>query len=100
MQAALNNSVLGQVVLAVEQTTYVGELRITSTTRLIDDLGFGRFDFLKLALYLEELFLNEDCDLELPDEALLRFVTIGDIVKYLTRRYFGDVEYPQLALAA
>jgi acyl carrier protein len=83
----------GKVVRAVEQTTYVGELRITSATRLMGDLGLGRFDFLKLAIYLEEAF-----DIELPDEAIKAFVTVGDIVKYLSRRYFRDVEFPQLAM--
>jgi acyl carrier protein len=86
--------------LAVEQTIYVAGLRLTSATRLIDDLGFGRFDFLKLALYLEEVFGEEDCDIEIPDQALHRFGTIGDIVKYLSLRYLGDVEFAQLALAA
>jgi acyl carrier protein len=88
VQGAVENSVFEKVALSVEQTAYVGALKITSATRLTDDLGFGRFDFLKVAIYLEEAF-----DIELPDEALKRFVTIGDIVKYLSRRYFRDVEF-------
>ena len=35
---------------------------------------------LKLALYLEETF-----DVELPDEAVERFETVGDIVRYMAR---------------
>ena len=100
MQAALNSSVLGKVVLAIEQSARLGERQITSATRLVEDLGLGRFDFLKLAIYLEEVFLDEVSDIELPDEALKRFVTVGDIVRYLSRRYFRDVELPQLAVAA
>ena len=46
------------------------------------------------------MFGEEDCNIEIPDEALHRFGTIGDIVKYLSRRYLGDVEFAPLALAA
>jgi acyl carrier protein len=84
VQGAVENSVFEKVALSVEQTAYVGALKITSATRLTDDLGLGRFDFLKLAIYLEEAF-----DIELPDEALKRFVTIGDIVKYLSSTHMG-----------
>ena len=95
MQAAFDGSVLRRVVLSVEQAIYTAGAQITAATRLVDDLGLSRFDFLKLAIYLEEAF-----DLELPDEALRRFVTIGDIVKYLSRRYFRDVEFHQLEAGA
>ena len=95
MQTAFDGSVLRMVVLSVEQTIYTARAQITSATRLVDDLGLSRFDFLKLAIYLEEAF-----DLELPDEALRRFVTLGDIVKYLSRRYFRDVDFNELESAA
>ncbi|MBV8575402.1 MAG: hypothetical protein JOZ58_10255 [Acetobacteraceae bacterium] len=95
MQAAFDGSVLRRVVLSVEQTIYTAGARINSATRLVDDLGLSRFDFLKLAIYLEEAF-----DVELPDEALRRFVTIGDIVKYLSRRYFRDIDLHELEAAA
>ena len=87
MQTALNNFVLEYVVLAVEQTTYVGDLEITQTTRLTDDLQLGPFRMLKLALYLEEMF-----GIELSDEDLSRLVTVGDIVQHLTCNNFKQVK--------
>jgi acyl carrier protein len=87
MQTALKNFVLDYVVLAVEQTTYVGDLEIAQTTRLADDLQLGQFGMLKLALYLEEMF-----DIELSDEDLSRLVTVGDIVQHLLCNYFVQVK--------
>jgi hypothetical protein len=52
METALNKFALEYVTLAVKQTTYVGDLEITQTTRLTDDLQLGPFEMLKLALYL------------------------------------------------
>jgi acyl carrier protein len=95
MDDALDSSVFEKVLLAVEQTTYVGDYGIRLTTRLAEDLELGKFGMLKLALYLEEIF-----DFELPDEALKRFFTVEDIVKYVSRRYFRDFDFSELAMAA
>jgi acyl carrier protein len=72
--------VFEKVVLAVEQTVYVGGENVTPTSRLVDDLRFGRFARLKLALYLEETF-----EVEIPDGAVADFDTVGDIVRYMSR---------------
>jgi acyl carrier protein len=89
VELALNSSVLDGVVVAIEQITYTEEFGITSATRLADDLHLGRFGRAKLALSLEEVF-----EIELPDEALKRFSTVGDIVEYLNRYYLYDLEFP------
>ena len=85
MQIALDRSVLNGVILAVERTTYVGDREVALETRLACDLGLGGFGRLKLAIYLEEIF-----DLEFLDEALERFVTVADVVKHISGRYFRD----------
>ncbi len=72
--------VFEKVVLAVEQTVYTGDEGITPTSRLVDDLTLGRFARLKLALYLEETF-----EVEIPDDAVAHFDTVGDIVRYMSR---------------
>ena len=72
--------VFEKVVLAVEQTVYTGDESITPTSRLVDDLRLGRFARLKLALYLEETF-----EVEIPDDAVAHFDTVGDIVRYMSR---------------
>jgi acyl carrier protein len=72
--------VFEKVVLAVEQMVYIGGNSVTLTSRLVDDLRLGRFARLKLALYLEETF-----EVEIPDEAVAHFDTVGDIVRYMSR---------------
>ena len=95
MQAALNSSIFDRVILAIKQTIYTGDQKVTSETRLTCDLALGRFDRLKLAIYLEEAF-----DVELSDSVLERAVTVSDIVKYISGHYFQDVDSLQLAEAA
>lgn len=95
MQAALTTSVLNRVILAVERTTNVGSRGVASETRLAGDLLLGGLGRIKLAMYLEEVF-----DIELSDEVLRGFATVADIVKYVDRHYFRDVEPSDSAEAA
>ena len=95
MQIALNNSVLDRVILAIGQTTHLGDQKVTLETRLTCDLALGGFGRLKLAIYLEEVF-----DVELSDDILERAVTVADIVKYISEHYFEDIEPFRLADAA
>jgi acyl carrier protein len=75
--------VFDKVILAVEQTVYTDGASLSAASRLADDLRLGRFGRIRLALYLEETF-----DLEISDEAVEQFDTVGDIVRYLSRRSF------------
>jgi acyl carrier protein len=75
-----SDAVVDKVTLAVEQTVYLEGLRLTPATRIAGDLRIGKFGRLKLALYLEETF-----DVELPDEAVASFETVGDIIRYMSR---------------
>ena len=86
MQAALYNHVFNKVALSIFRPVADRVRSISSTTRLAD-LGLGRLGRLKFAIELEALF-----DLEMPDEVVEQFVTIGDVVDYLSRRHFRDVE--------
>jgi acyl carrier protein len=95
MGPAFDTSVFDKVTLAVEQTIYVNPLEITTDTRLVDDLGLGRFGRMRLAVQLEEVF-----DLELPNDVVGRFVTVADIVGYFSRRYFRDYDTRLPAFAA
>lgn len=81
MQPAISNFAFDKVVLAIKQVTPVEAASISRPTRLVEDLRFGGFSRLKLAIYLEEIF-----GVELPDEVLKRFITVADIVNYLSRR--------------
>lgn len=95
MQTAFNSSVFNKVALAIKQVTHAETAELLQTTRLVDDLALGRFGRLKLAVCLEELF-----DVELQNNAVEQFDTLGDIVSYLSYRYFRDIDPTALTIAA
>lgn len=95
MQSAFNSSAFAKVALAIKQIKRVDISGLSQATRLVDDLAIGRFGRLKLAVCLEELF-----DIELQNNAVEQFDTLGDIVTYLSYRYFRDIEPSALTLAA
>jgi len=51
---------------------------ITMDSKIKEDLGADSLDILQLLLRLED-----DFGLVIPDESLMRFVTVGDVVNYL-----------------
>ena len=51
---------------------------ITMNTTFVDDLGADSLDVVDLVMSLEEEF-----DMEIPDEAVANIKTVGDIVKYI-----------------
>jgi acyl carrier protein len=82
--------VFKKVVMAVEQTVHLGGEHVTPTSRLVDDLRLGRFARLKLALYLEETF-----EVEISDEAVADFDTVGDIVRYMSRWSLASLDFSE-----
>ena len=95
MTSAFDGFVLNRVALAVGQVTHIDPATISNGTRLTEDLAMGRFGRLRLAICLEEVF-----DVELSNEVVARFVTVGDAVGYFSRRYFRDFSAPVRAAAA
>ena len=63
--------------LIVEQLD-VDEDSVTSGANIQDGLGADSLDVVDLVMSLEEEF-----DLEIPDEAVESIKTVGDIVKYI-----------------
>ena len=51
---------------------------ITLDTSLVDDLGADSLDVVDLVMTLEDEF-----DMEIPDEDITEVRTVGDVVKYL-----------------
>lgn len=84
MQSVSGQAVPERVMQAVAQTVFLDQYVLTPATRIADDLGIGRFGRIRLALYLEESF-----DMEIPDEAVERFSTLADIIRYM-RRWSGE----------
>ena len=65
----------------MEQLGIEDESSITTATTFIDDLGADSLDVVELIMALEEEF-----DMEIPDEAVENIKTIGDIVKYIEEK--------------
>jgi len=91
MHPTFETAVLNKIILAIERATQVDPAKISANTRLAYDLGVGRVGKLRVAICLEEAF-----DHELSDDVLARFRTVGDIVRYFSRHYFGDIELPDV----
>jgi acyl carrier protein len=56
----------------------VDEDKVTMDASIIDDLGADSLDVVDLIMSLEEEF-----DIEIPDEDVENIKTVGDIVKYI-----------------
>ncbi|NMA55100.1 MAG: acyl carrier protein [Firmicutes bacterium] len=56
----------------------VDEDTVTEEAKFIDDLGADSLDIVELVMALEEEF-----DLEIPDEDAEKIVTVGDAVEYI-----------------
>jgi acyl carrier protein len=54
------------------------EEKVTMEASIIDDLGADSLDVVDLVMSLEEEF-----DVEIPDEQVENIKTVGDIVKYI-----------------
>ena len=56
----------------------VEDQKVTMEASIIDDLGADSLDLVDLVMSLEEEF-----DVEIPDEQVENIKTVGDIVKYI-----------------
>ena len=56
----------------------VDESEITMETTFIDDLGADSLDVFQIIMGLEEEF-----DIEVPDEEAEKITTVGDVVEYI-----------------
>jgi acyl carrier protein len=52
---------------------------VTANASILDDLGADSLDVVELVMALEEAF-----DIEVPDEAVERIRTIGDMERYVS----------------
>ena len=94
MQSAFNSSVFQKVALAVEQAVCAKASTLSPSTRLVGDLAIDRFGRLRLGFGLAKAF-----NIQIESDALDRCDTLGDVVDYLSCRYFRDVEPSTLELA-
>ena len=59
----------------------VEEEKVTPEASIVDDLGADSLDVVDLIMSLEEEF-----DIEVPDEDVENMKTVGDIVKYIENK--------------
>ncbi len=62
----------------VSEQLDIDEDKITMDSSIVDDLGADSLDVVDLLMSLEEEF-----DLEIPDEEIESIKSIGDLVKYI-----------------
>lgn len=55
--------------------------KVTPAASFIDDLGADSLDIVELVMTMEEEF-----DLDIPDEDAEKMKTVGDVVKYITSK--------------
>jgi acyl carrier protein len=76
----LDNSVKVKVIKLIAEQAAVAEDSLSGNTSLQADLELDSLDIMDLLLVLEEEF-----DMQIPDEELGKIQTIGDIVSYIER---------------
>ena len=64
--------------LLVEELSINPE-EITPSAELVNDLGINSLELADLVLLCEEKF-----DIEIGDDVVHKFITVGDVVEYLT----------------
>ncbi|WP_026487229.1 acyl carrier protein [Caldanaerobius polysaccharolyticus] len=79
--------VFDRVKKIVAEQLGVGEDEITTESSFIDDLGADSLDVVELIMALEEEF-----DIEIPDEDAEKISTVGDAVEYIKQHADIDEE--------
>ncbi|MBY0470677.1 acyl carrier protein [bacterium] len=59
----------------------VESAKVTATASFIDDLGADSLDIVELVMTMEEEF-----ELDIPDEDAEKMKTVGDVVKYIASK--------------
>ena len=60
------------------EATGNADIEVTEASVLTKDLGINSYDLVELVCSVEDEF-----DVEIPDKALRRFVTVGDLIGYI-----------------
>jgi len=74
-------STFDRVRKVVVETIDVSEDEVTPTASFVDDLGADSLDVVELVMALEEEF-----DIEIPDEDAEKITTVGEAVSYIEEK--------------
>lgn len=66
-----------KIIEIISKQLGVAKDKVTRTSRLQDDLGADSLDQVELVMDLED-----GLDIQIPDEALAKFTTVGDVIEY------------------
>lgn len=72
------SSTFDRVKKVVVEQLEVSEEEVTPTASFVDDLGADSLDVVELVMGLEEEF-----DIEIPDEDAEKIATVGDAISYI-----------------
>lgn len=75
------SSVESQVIKIVSEQLGVTIDKITRQSAFVEDLGADSLDTVELVMALEEEF-----DMEIPDEAAEKIKTVGDAIEYIEKQ--------------
>ncbi len=85
MVSSFHSSILERVTTAILETAFLQDVQITADSRFHEDLDLDRLEVMEIVIHIEEVF-----DTEFPPEAILRFESVPDVVRYLSRRFSPD----------
>jgi acyl carrier protein len=60
------------------------ETKITQSARLVEDLGTDSLDLFEVVVSCEEKF-----NIDIPNDAATKFVTVGDAVEYIKAKLYA-----------
>ena len=75
------NEILEKLKDIIVEQLGVEEEIITGESTFVDDLSADSLDIVELVMNIEEEF-----DIEIPDEDAEKIVTVGDVVKYIKEK--------------
>jgi acyl carrier protein len=83
----MGSSIESRVKEIITEQLGVDEKEVTADASFIDDLGADSLDTVELVMALEEEF-----DVEIPDEDAEKIISVGDAINYIKEKIKGESE--------
>ncbi len=77
----MGNNLEQRVTAIIVEQLGASKEEIVPEASFVDDLGADSLDIVELVMAMEETF-----DIEIPDDAAEKMLTIGDVISYLKER--------------
>jgi acyl carrier protein len=76
-----DHTILDRMVEVIRESLYHSDHPITAATRLVEDIGLDSLDLIEVGIDIEDTFR-----VELPDDAIVRFRTVGELANFVQRK--------------